>query len=44
MPPFLTLHSEAVKALDESIFIEVSPLTVPLIYIPLVLPFIEPDV
>lgn len=44
MSPFLTLHYEAVKALDESIFTEVSPLTAPLIYIPLVLPFIEPDV
>ena len=41
---FLTLHYEAVKRLDESIFIESLPLTVPLIYIPLVLPFIEPDV
>ena len=38
MPPFLTLHYEAVKVLDESIFIELIPLTVPLIYTPLVLP------
>ena len=27
--PFLTLHYEAVKVLDESIFIELIPLTVP---------------
>lgn len=42
MFPFLILHSEAVKVSDEATFIEVSPLTVSLIYIPLVLPFIEP--
>lgn len=40
MSPFLTLHYEAVKVLDEATFIEVSPLTVPLIYTPLVLPYI----
>ncbi len=41
MSPFLTLHYEAVKVLDESIFIEFSlPLTVPIIYIPLVFPYI----
>lgn len=37
MPPFLILHYEAVKVLDEAIFIEfLLPLTVPLIYIPVV--------
>ena len=29
VPPFLILHYEAVKVLDESIFIELLPLTVP---------------
>ena len=40
VPPFLILHYEAVKVLDEAIFIESVPLTVPLIYIPLVFPYI----
>lgn len=40
MPPFLILHYEAVKVLDESIFIELIPLTVPLSSIPLVFPYI----
>ena len=43
MSPFLILHYEAVKRLDESIFIESLPLTVPLIYSPLVLPDIVPE-
>lgn len=42
MSPFLTLHYEAVKVLDESIFIESLPLTVPLIYIPFIVPYIFP--
>ena len=42
MPPFLTLHYEAVKVLDESIFIESLPLTVPIIYIPFIIPYIFP--
>ena len=40
VPPFLILHYEAVKVLDESIFIELIPLTVPPVYIPYVFPYI----
>ena len=43
MSAFLILHYEAVKVLDEAIFIEFSlPLTVSLIYIPVVAPEIVP--
>ena len=37
---FLILHYEAVKVPDEAIFIESLPLTVPLIYIPVVVPYV----
>lgn len=42
MSAFLILQFVAVKVADELIFIELALSTVPLIYIPLILPFIVP--